>query len=292
MAQPDYQSLARQFAQRSGIDPNAFVRQIAAESNFNPNVTSSAGARGIAQIMPDTARGWGVNPNDPVAALRAAALHMAAYQRQTGSLKGALEMYNLGHTAPDNQLPAETRNYVSKVLGGGPSQVSGSSQVSRQGNTRAQIALALLGFGRSDSLDPLTQALQGAVASPQGPPATPSQPHGQLQNPSETRGIVDLGHVAQRMGLHVGENPAFGGVSPVHAPNSYHYQGRAVDVSGSPQQMAAYAHTLAQQYGPHLAELIYSGPGAVAIKNGQQVNGPSVYGSVWGAHAGHVHVAM
>jgi hypothetical protein len=33
------------------------------------------------------------------------------------------------------------------------------------------------------------------------------------------------------MGFQVGEHPAFGGVSPVHAPNSWHYKGRAIDVN-------------------------------------------------------------
>jgi hypothetical protein len=44
-------------------------------------------------------------------------------------------------------------------------------------------------------------------------------------------GIVALGHALQGMGFQVSENPAFGGVSPVHAPGSYHYLGRAIDVN-------------------------------------------------------------
>jgi hypothetical protein len=52
---------------------------------------------------------------------------------------------------------------------------------------------------------------------------------------------VALGKLAQQMGLHVGENPHFGGVDPVHAPNSYHYKGEAIDVSGDPKTMARYA---------------------------------------------------
>lgn len=43
--------------------------------------------------------------------------------------------------------------------------------------------------------------------------------------------IVALGDLAQKMGLHVGENPHFGGVSDVHVPGSYHYKGEAIDVS-------------------------------------------------------------
>jgi hypothetical protein len=38
------------------------------------------------------------------------------------------------------------------------------------------------------------------------------------------------------MGLHVGENPHFGGVTPVHVQGSYHYKGEAIDVSGDPRR--------------------------------------------------------
>lgn len=57
--------------------------------------------------------------------------------------------------------------------------------------------------------------------------------------------VVRLGKLAQGMGLHVGENPAFGGVSPVHAQNSYHYRNEAIDVSGDPNKMAAFARKVA-----------------------------------------------
>jgi tape measure domain-containing protein len=43
--------------------------------------------------------------------------------------------------------------------------------------------------------------------------------------------LVALGQQLQSMGFQVGEHPAFGGVSPVHVPGSYHYQGRALDIN-------------------------------------------------------------
>jgi len=57
--------------------------------------------------------------------------------------------------------------------------------------------------------------------------------------------------VAQAMGLHVGENPYVGNVSPVHVDNSYHYRtfpgtyngrqlGQAIDVTGNPSLMARF----------------------------------------------------
>lgn len=44
-------------------------------------------------------------------------------------------------------------------------------------------------------------------------------------------GIVGLGKQLQGQGYSVGEHPAFGGVAPVHAPNSYHYRGQALDIN-------------------------------------------------------------
>ena len=52
------QDFARQAAQKIGLDPDIFMRQIQQESGFNPTAKSPAGAAGIAQFMPATARAW------------------------------------------------------------------------------------------------------------------------------------------------------------------------------------------------------------------------------------------
>jgi hypothetical protein len=80
-------SLAKPFAK--AIDTNckrfgyqqldAFI-QIAHDSGFNPLAVSTAGAEGLAQIMPDNAREWRVDPLDPDAALRALIIHMRQYR--------------------------------------------------------------------------------------------------------------------------------------------------------------------------------------------------------------------
>lgn len=57
--------------------------------------------------------------------------------------------------------------------------------------------------------------------------------------------IVELGKLAESMDLHVGENPHFGGVTPVHVADSYHYKGQAIDVSGDAHKMAAFAKAVA-----------------------------------------------
>ena len=114
----NYRKVARRAARRYGLDPSIFERQIQQESGFRPNARSGAGALGIAQIIPETAKSWGVNPNDPKAALDAAAKHMAGYVQKYGSYKNALVAYNAGPGAVGKALPAETQGYISKILGG------------------------------------------------------------------------------------------------------------------------------------------------------------------------------
>ena len=124
-----YVVLARQDALRVGISPDIFVRQINQESGFNPYALSPAGAIGIAQFMPGTAASLGINPRDPIAALRGAARLMAQYIRQYGgNYAKALAAYNagpgtvsfavfLGGSNWQAYLPYETKNYIRVILG-------------------------------------------------------------------------------------------------------------------------------------------------------------------------------
>jgi hypothetical protein len=115
----DLRAVARAKAKKYGLDPGVFERQIQQESGFNPKIRSPAGALGIAQIMPATARGWGVNPLNPSQALDAAARNMARYVQQFGSYEKALRAYNAGPGNVERSKSfAETNNYVRTILGG------------------------------------------------------------------------------------------------------------------------------------------------------------------------------
>ncbi len=54
--------------------------------------------------------------------------------------------------------------------------------------------------------------------------------------------LIAAGRYLQSVGFQVGEHPYFGGVAPVHAPNSYHYKGRAIDVNWPGGGSAELAH--------------------------------------------------
>jgi hypothetical protein len=124
-----YVAVAQADATAAGIPADLFVRQINQESGFNPGALSPAGAEGIAQFMPQTAQGLGIDPWNPTQALQAAANLMASYDRTYGGDYGkALAAYNAGSATLAGAmnrcgaqwfacLPAETQTYITIILG-------------------------------------------------------------------------------------------------------------------------------------------------------------------------------
>jgi hypothetical protein len=114
-------------AQYNSLPAGFLARLLWTESGFNSAATSSAGARGVAQFMPQTAAERGLaNPRDPFPAIYHAARLLAELQRQFGNLGLAAAAYNAGSvrlakwlqgSAP---LPLETRLYVMAVTGRPP----------------------------------------------------------------------------------------------------------------------------------------------------------------------------
>ena len=116
-----YRSVVVESARRAGVAPALLAAVLKAESDFRPDVVSSAGAQGIAQFMPTTARGMGVrDPFDPAQAIPGAARLLAAGIREFGSVPLALASYNAGGGAVRRYggIPpyAETQAYVARVL--------------------------------------------------------------------------------------------------------------------------------------------------------------------------------
>jgi cell wall-associated NlpC family hydrolase len=90
------------------------------ESNYRPDAVSSAGAIGMMQLMPATARAYGVDARDPVQAIDAAGKLLRGQLNRFGSVELALAAYNAGGPAVaryDGIPPyAQTQNYVRKVM--------------------------------------------------------------------------------------------------------------------------------------------------------------------------------
>ena len=102
----------------NGLPPDFIARLIAVESRFNPNAVSPAGAQGIAQFMPGTARLRRLaDPFDPAPALAAAIDYLGELKARFGNLGLAAAAYNAGEGGAarflaGRGLPLETEDYV------------------------------------------------------------------------------------------------------------------------------------------------------------------------------------
>jgi hypothetical protein len=120
---PRFHDEIAQASLRWNVSMNVLAAQLYAESGFNPFARSPAGAQGIAQFMPGTARAYGLSdPFDPAAAIDAQAHLMSdLLKRFGGRLALALAAYNAGPAAVESHggIPpfAETSAYVTKILG-------------------------------------------------------------------------------------------------------------------------------------------------------------------------------
>jgi hypothetical protein len=107
----------------AGLGDEDFVRLFVAlidqESRFNPRALSPKGARGLGQLMPETAALLGVDAAEPMANLHGAARYLTAQLAEFGRVDLALAAYNAGphrveqfHGIPPYR---ETRDYVARI---------------------------------------------------------------------------------------------------------------------------------------------------------------------------------
>ncbi len=115
-------------AKKYGVDADLIRAIIKTESNFNPNVVSSAGAKGLMQLMPENCKEYGVvDPFDIEENIDAGTRHIKEYiDKYDGDIQMGLMAYNGGPTRMKNRgvnsiddiykMPKETQNYVPKVM--------------------------------------------------------------------------------------------------------------------------------------------------------------------------------
>ena len=117
------QALISKVAVEQGIEERLLKAVVQAESDFNPDEVSHTGAMGLMQLMPDTAKELGVvDPFNPYQNLTGGSKYLKQMlTRFNGDTSLALAAYNAGPGAVKRAggIPniAETKNYVSKILG-------------------------------------------------------------------------------------------------------------------------------------------------------------------------------
>jgi hypothetical protein len=129
-----YQDMVNDAAKQNGVNPQTLTRLLYRESQFDPKAKSPAGAQGIGQFMPATAKEEGVDVNDPKSSIYGSAkylakmtklfngneqLGMAAYNWGPGNVHNWLKTGGLqgGVGLSGKPMPGETTDYVNAISG-------------------------------------------------------------------------------------------------------------------------------------------------------------------------------
>jgi len=182
-ARPEFDPYIEDAAGKFGVSSDFIRAIIRAESSFDEFAVSSKGAKGLMQLMPATARRFGVsNPFDPAQAIMGGTEYLSYL---LGLFRGNIDLAAAGYNAGENAVLRyggvppykETRNYVVKVnqfLNSGPMMMSASaeSRTPRSSGSTASTSTTL-GFSGSlpPSLQPMNKPKTAAV-----PPARPARP--------------------------------------------------------------------------------------------------------------------
>lgn len=121
IANEQLQPIIKEASEKYNIPQSLIAAVIKHESNFNMNAVSSAGARGLMQLMPATARGLGVQDiHDPRENIMGGTKYLRQMLDRFGTVELALAAYNAGPGNVDKYgwIPPfkETQNYVNKIM--------------------------------------------------------------------------------------------------------------------------------------------------------------------------------
>jgi len=119
---PRYHAKITELAARFDLSPSLIEALVWQESRWREDAVSPVGARGLAQLMPGTARYLGVDPSDPFANLEGGARYLREQlDRFGGDLERALAAYNAGPGRVERAggVPniRETKQYVAAIMG-------------------------------------------------------------------------------------------------------------------------------------------------------------------------------
>lgn len=169
----EYDEIISRHCARYGVDPVLAKAVIQVESNFNPDVVSHKGARGLMQLMPGTARRFGVEKvHDPEENIRGGVEYLSILQKMfKGNLQLVLAAYNAGEGAVSRYrgIPPyqETQTYVVRALSVYYGRPHGGGTVMFGGGRDKKLAGGFKAERGSGSLEPITLASKRRPASRQ-----------------------------------------------------------------------------------------------------------------------------
>ena len=140
----DLDALVRREGERHGVDPDLIFAVIRQESAFDPYAVSVAGAVGLMQLMPETAKRFGVKDIlDPAENVSGGVQYLRLLmERYEGDHRLALAAYNAGEGAVDRYegIPpySETRGYVKRIT----SNYRPVQAVTEDGESEAEVEIA------------------------------------------------------------------------------------------------------------------------------------------------------
>ena len=154
---PAYDELIKKSCLRYGVDPNLVMAVMRQESGYNPRALSYKGATGLMQLMPATARRFGVeNIYDPAQNIDAGTRYLRfLLDTFNGDVDLALAGYNAGENAVaryGNQIPPyrETQNYVRSI----------SAKYGKGKNARAKTVVAA-----AEPVAPAAMSISGGTST-------------------------------------------------------------------------------------------------------------------------------
>lgn len=310
LSREQLQNVARlkRAAQRHGAtrkQTKALLEAAAVESNYRHLNYGDRDSKGILQQRPS--QGWGP-ASESVEKDAAQFLSKAKAVKDAGSAGGlAQAVQRSAFPERYNQRSAEVEkllaNTPTATLAGGPGARTTTKKIPGVDNSQTRALLLQSYFKNRGKPGALTDLVSSVKAAQDVAPKTvttktpaPTASAASADDKDTGEDIAGIGKIAQSMGLKVGENPAFGKVYPVHAgqsakygdtsgsgPPSWHYQGRAIDVSGDSDKLKKFNELVARRYGKRVKELFYD-PG-ISLDSGKKI-------SPIGGHSDHVHVAM
>lgn len=205
----DYADTINAAARSWNVDPTLLSALIEQESNYNPQAKSSAGAVGLTQLMPDTAKGLGVTDlTDPMQQIYGGAKYLSEALNASKSPEEALLYYHGGPDWQSNFGPesaafpgAVTKRYLALKKASTPATVAQTDPFTAALNAGGNKG----GVPSVAAHDPFTQALQAPTKNPVSADATPT-PAVPPEEPTSTIGQIGAGLI--RAGHDLTDVPA------------------------------------------------------------------------------------